>query len=76
MDLGLREIIEKLEIAEGYMLCVSLLDKNRQIENVLITEKFELVDMLPSHGETRKLIIEQLETPPQQQSQQSIATLQ
>ena len=60
--MDLREVIEKLEVAKGYMVTVSLLDDKSTIEHILVTEDFQLLDMLPSHEETRKLIIKQLES--------------
>ena len=63
--MDLREVIEKLESSEGYMIGVSFLN-DKKLEHVLLTENFQLLDMIHSNEEIRKLVIEQLgDTKPQ-----------
>ena len=45
------------------MLCVSFLNEDKTLDHTLLTEKFELLNMLPSHVEVKKLIVQQLEQP-------------
>lgn len=59
--MDLRDVIEKLEVAPGYMLSVSLIDSEKNIEHILITENFQLLDMLPSHEQAKGLIVKELE---------------
>lgn len=61
----LRDLIDSLSDANGYMITASVLDNKGNIVHELITDKFPLLDMLPSHAECKKLIVkylEQLET--------------
>ena len=67
----LRTIIEKLATTEGYMLSVSLLDKNGKIDHHIINDNFPFIDMLPSHGEIKNLIISNLENLGQTTSEES-----
>jgi len=57
----LEELVEKLNTADGYMLTISILNNN-EIEHSIITNNFKKIDMMPSHKETRELIIKELET--------------
>lgn len=56
----LEELIEKLKSADGYMLTISILNNN-SIEHSIITNNFRRIDMLPSHKETKELIVKELE---------------
>lgn len=54
------ELIEKLKSADGYMLSISILNADK-IEHSVITNHFRRDDMLPSHKETKELIVKELE---------------
>ena len=61
--MDLRDIIQKLEKAKGFMLSVSIpTEDGKRIENFLMTEQFNPLDMLVCHHEIKSLIINELET--------------
>ena len=60
MEETLRELLEKLENAEGYMIGISVVEGNK-IDNTFITNKFNKLNMLPAHKEIKDLIINELE---------------
>jgi len=62
----LRELIETLQTAKGYMISATVLGKNNDLTHHLIYDKFQLLDLLPSHNEIKKLIVNELENPPQE----------
>ena len=55
------EITSKLRNAKGFMVTVNVLNENGEIQHYLFTEEFPYLDMLTSHAETKKLIINELE---------------
>lgn len=60
-EMILEELIEQLKVADGYMLAISILN-NEKIEHSVITNNFRRIDMIPSHKQTKDLIIKELET--------------
>lgn len=57
----LREVIEQLETCEGYMLAVSF-KNGEKLDIHLLTEKFNLLDLLPSSDKIRDMIIAELQS--------------
>lgn len=57
----LHDLMEKLESASGYMLTVSILDKDGKLNHRMIMKDFLKSDMLPSHFQIKKLLIKNLE---------------
>ena len=60
----LESLVEKLKAADGFMLNVSIL-KNDSLEHSIITENFRKIDMIPSHKQSKELIIKDLEADPE-----------
>ena len=59
-EMTLEDLIEKLKTADGYMLTISILNKET-IEHSLITNNFRKIDMIPAHKLIKDLIIKELE---------------
>jgi hypothetical protein len=60
-NMELAELTEKLKVATGYMVTISILTEAGKIEHSLLTNNFPKVDMLLSHNYVKKLIIKNLE---------------
>lgn len=56
----LEDLILKLNLSDGYMLTATTIT-GETLEHMLLIEKFRKIDMIPSHKETRELVIEELE---------------
>lgn len=59
--MDIENLVEKLSVASGYMLAISILSEGK-LEHTLITKDFPKADMLASHQRTKELIVENLES--------------
>lgn len=60
-EMALEDLVEKLKVADGYMLSISILNKET-IEHSLVTNNFRKIDMIPAHKLIKDLIIKELES--------------
>lgn len=58
--MSLKEVMDKLGKVDGFMLAVSYRN-GESLDHVLLTNNFEILDMLPAHDEVKNLIFSELE---------------
>ncbi len=59
--MDLRELIEKLSEAKGYLVTATLLDNNEMLTHYISVDNFPVADLLKSHKKTKDLVIEAAE---------------